>query len=63
MQTMYPSVSRLLPAIGIVLAGLGLGCPARAQAVIDEARQAGRTAQTFPAADEDYFTTWTAASR
>ena len=55
MQTMYPSVSRLLPAIGIVLAGLGLGCPARAQAVIDEARQAGRTAQTFPAADEDYF--------
>ncbi len=27
----------------------------RAQAVIDEARQAGRSAQSFPAADEDYF--------
>ena len=33
-------------------------CVARgalAQAVVDEARQAGRSAQTFPAADEDYF--------
>jgi len=28
---------------------------ARAQSVIDEARQAGRAAQTLPAADEDYF--------
>ena len=28
---------------------------ARAQAVIDEARQAGRSPQSFPAADEDYF--------
>ena len=28
---------------------------ARAQAVIDEAKQAGRSAQSFPAADEDYF--------
>jgi hypothetical protein len=28
---------------------------ALAQAVVDEARQAGRSAQTFPAADEDYF--------
>ncbi len=27
----------------------------RAQAVIDEARQAGRSAQSFPAADENYF--------
>jgi hypothetical protein len=26
-----------------------------AQAIVDEARQAGRSAQTFPAADEDYF--------
>jgi hypothetical protein len=31
------------------------GGQVRAQAVIDEARQAGRSAQTFPAADEDYF--------
>ena len=37
------------------MAAIGLGSPARAQAVIDEARQAGRAAQTFPAADEDYF--------
>jgi hypothetical protein len=28
---------------------------ARAQTVIDEARQAGRAPQSFPAADEDYF--------
>ncbi len=55
MQKVYPTVSRLLPAIGIVLASLSLGGPAQAQAVIDEARQAGRAAQTFPAADEDYF--------
>src|SRR5215472_12975887 len=54
MQKMYPTMSRLLPAIWLVLAGIGLGGPARAQ-VIDEARQAGRAAQTFPAADEDYF--------
>jgi hypothetical protein len=29
--------------------------PLRAQPVIDEARQVGRSAQSFPAADEDYF--------
>jgi hypothetical protein len=28
---------------------------AHAQAIVDEARQAGRSAQSFPAADEDYF--------
>src|SRR5437667_6228173 len=28
---------------------------ARAQAVVDEAKQAGRSAQSFPAADENYF--------
>ncbi|HEV2170390.1 MAG TPA: hypothetical protein VGR40_05555, partial [Candidatus Binatus sp.] len=64
MQKMYRAVSRLLaviclpairlPAIWLVLTGIGLGGPASAQ-VIDGARQAGRAAQTFPAADEDYF--------
>jgi hypothetical protein len=38
----------LLVCISIVRGAL-------AQAVVDEARQAGRSAQTFPAADEDYF--------
>ena len=31
-----------------------LGCT-REQAVLDEASRAGRTAGSFPAADEDYF--------
>jgi hypothetical protein len=39
-----------LPALSALLAS-----EVRAQAVIDEARQAGRSAQSFPAADEDYF--------
>jgi cytochrome c2 len=39
----------------LLLLSLSLANEARAQAVIDEARQAGRTAQSFPAADEDYF--------
>ena len=55
MPKLCPMVSRLVPAIWLLVATLGLGGPARAQAVIDEARQAGRAAQTFPAADEDYF--------
>lgn len=46
---------RLVPAAWLLAATIGLGDPARAQTVIDEARQAGRAAQTFPAADEDYF--------
>ena len=33
----------------------GSSSEAWAQAVMDEARQAGRSAQSFPAADEDYF--------
>src|ERR1700739_4371923 len=44
------SGSLLLLVVFACLAG-----QAQAQAVIDEARQAGRSAQTFPAADEDYF--------
>jgi hypothetical protein len=38
-----------------LLAGAWFACEARAQAVIDEAKQAGRSVQSFPAADEDYF--------
>lgn len=38
-----------------LLLSAGLAGQARAQAVIDEARQAGRSPQSFPAADEDYF--------
>jgi hypothetical protein len=46
---------RLLLATGLLALSVWLGAEARAQAVIDEARQAGRSAQSFPAADEDYF--------
>jgi hypothetical protein len=46
---------RMLLAISLLLAGGWLAGEARAQAVIDEARQAGRSPQSFPAADEDYF--------
>src|SRR5271169_4012568 len=54
MRKMYPTVG-WVAAVWLVLAGIGLGGQARAQVVVDEARQAGRAAQTFPAADEDYF--------
>src|ERR1700726_598839 len=47
--------TRLLLAIALLSAGIWLAGEARAQAVVDEARQAGRSAQSFPAADEDYF--------
>ena len=46
---------RLFVAICLPLSSAWLAGQARAQAVIDEARQAGRSAQSFPAADEDYF--------
>jgi hypothetical protein len=47
--------SRFLLSIGLILSTAWIAEEARAQAVVDEARQAGRAAQTFPAADEDYF--------
>ena len=47
--------TRLLLAIALLSAGIWLAAEARTQAVVDEARQAGRSAQSFPAADEDYF--------
>jgi hypothetical protein len=46
--------SRLLLASWLLAAGASLAGEAQAQ-VVDEARQAGRSAQSFPAADEDYF--------
>src|SRR5437762_5753075 len=46
--------SRLVLASWLLAAGVWLAGEARAQ-VVDEARQAGRSAQSFPAADEDYF--------
>jgi hypothetical protein len=46
--------ARLL-SLSVVLASVLLAGHGRAQAVMDEARQAGRSAQSFRAADEDYF--------
>jgi hypothetical protein len=48
------AASRVMAAIGVAAAACWLAAAAPAQ-VIDEARQAGRAAQSFPAADEDYF--------
>ena len=45
---------RLFPAVVFAVVCAVFGAEARAQ-VIDEARQAGRSAQSLPAADEDYF--------
>ena len=47
--------SPLLISFCLILAAIGVAGEARAQAVVDEARQAGRSAQSFPPADEDYF--------
>src|SRR5271166_5449855 len=47
--------SRVLLSIGLIVSTAWIAEEARAQAVVDEARQAGRAGQTFPAADEDYF--------
>ena len=55
MATCLIRASRLLLSIGLVLSSAGVAKEACAQAVVDEARQAGRAAQAFPAADEDYF--------
>ena len=56
MTNRLPTWSRGFLLLLPLLAGAWLidGASAR-QAVVDEARQAGRAAQTFPAADEDYF--------
>src|SRR6516164_3566523 len=46
---------RVLLSIGLILATAWIAEGACAQVIVDEARKAGRAAQTFPAADEDYF--------
>ena len=46
---------RMLLPFCLVSVAICIAGTARAQPVIDEARQAGRSAQSFPAADEDYF--------
>ncbi len=47
--------SSILLLSWLLAVGGPLSGPAQARQAIDEARQAGRTAQSFPAADEDYF--------
>jgi hypothetical protein len=47
--------SSLLVAVCLIVSNAYLTDRAHAQAVMDEARQAGRVAQSFAAADEDYF--------
>jgi hypothetical protein len=55
MATCLSRASRVLLSIGLILSTAWIAAEACAQAVVDEARQAGRAAQSFPAADEDYF--------
>ena len=55
---MAKDLSRGLPLLlwsGLLALCACLAAQAKAQAIVDEARQAGRSAQSFPAADEDYF--------
>jgi hypothetical protein len=47
--------SSLLLSVCLIVSSASLVNRVRAQVVIDEARQAGRAAQSFAAADEDYF--------
>ena len=55
MATCLIRASRFLLSVGLIVSSAWVAGEAHAQAVVDEARQAGRAAQTFPAADEDYF--------
>src|SRR5262252_6688601 len=55
MSNRLPGVASAFLSVGLALSGICSAGQAHAQAVIDEARQAGRAAQSFPAADEDYF--------
>jgi hypothetical protein len=45
----------LMSLCGMALAGCGSTEPGRPGEVLDEARKVGRTAASFPGADEDYF--------
>src|SRR4029077_3465211 len=55
MAMCFARASRFLLSLGLILSSAWIAEEACAQAIVDEARQAGRAAQTFPAADEDYF--------
>ena len=55
MATCLARASRFLLSIGLTLSSAWAAAAVHAQVVADEARLAGRAAQTFPAADEDYF--------
>src|SRR6516165_599930 len=55
MATCLATASRFLLSIGLTLSSAWAAAAVHAQVVADEARLAGRAAQTFPAADEDYF--------
>ena len=51
----FARASRFLLSLGLILSSAWIAGEASAQAIVDEARQVGRVAQTFPPADEDYF--------
>jgi hypothetical protein len=55
MEKRVSKALRLVMSVCLVFLSACLMSEARAQAVMDEARQAGRPAQSFQAADEDYF--------
>ena len=55
MANRFATGLRLVLAVCFLVSVAWLGGKAQAQAVIDEARQVKRSAQSFPAADEDYF--------
>jgi cytochrome c5 len=54
MKSYHLSVAFALIGIGLILTGCGKRPPAPGT-VLDEAMQVGRAAQSFPAADENYF--------
>jgi hypothetical protein len=56
MKNRLPVLVLLLPSLFLLAAVAGwFASPARAAPALDEARQVGRSAQSLPAADEDYF--------
>ena len=55
MATRLSGASCLLLSLCLTLPSFHVANPAPAREVVDEARQAGRVARTFPPADEDYF--------
>ncbi len=55
MKTSRPMVQHLFAAVLAAATCAAFGAVSAPAQVIDEARQAGRSAQSMPAADEDYF--------